>query len=411
MPSTAWDRSSGSRFDALVLDADLRQSLVTVRSLGRRNVSVAALGVSNDLPAFSSRWCNQKYTCPSAESYLDTLERLLNETSIGVLIPSADSTIALLRCHRNRLQQQARIAIADEAALAIAVDKEQTLSLAARLGIQVPRTIPVAVGDLPAALKTIGLPAVVKPNESWLEHAGHGIRVVCQVVTTMEEAKHAVAALTNLGGVPLLQPLLSGRREAVSLMFAKGRVYARFAQWAKRTSPPLGGESVLRQSIAIPADIGRGAERLIREIGLDGYSEVEFRRDSRGVPCLMEVNPRLSASVEVAVRSGVDFPYLIYQWASGAPIDEVKSYQVGGWMRHLRGDIMTTLEAVRRRGRPEVPPPLRALVSFGTSFFTPVGYDYLDWTDPLPAVKATSEFVREAARVAVRSALRSRTVS
>src|SRR6202023_1089385 len=93
----------------------------------------------------------------------------------------------------------------------------------------------------------------------------------------------------------------------------QGQIYARFAQWAKRTDPPLGGTSVLRQSIPIPPDIGDQAERLVIEIELEGYSEVEFRRDNGGIPYLMEINPRLSASVEIAVRSGVDFPYLLYQ--------------------------------------------------------------------------------------------------
>jgi hypothetical protein len=59
---------------------------------------------------------------------------------------------------------------------------------------------------------------------------------------------------------------------------------------------------------------GEQAERLIREIDLEGYSEVEFRRDGNDIPYLMEINPRLSASVEIAVRCGVDFPHLLYQW-------------------------------------------------------------------------------------------------
>jgi hypothetical protein len=49
----------------------------------------------------------------------------------------------------------------------------------------------------------------------------------------------------------------------------------------------------------------------------------------------MEINPRLSASVEVAVRAGVDFPYLLYQWANGDPIDHVEYYRVGRWMCYL----------------------------------------------------------------------------
>ena len=132
-------------------------------------------------------------------------------------------------------------------------------------------------------------------------------------------------------------------------------MYACFAQWAKRTSPPLGGNSVLRKSIAITSDTGRYAESLVRDINLEGYCEVEFRRDAAGVPYLMEINPRLSASVEIAVRAGVDFPYLLYQWASGGPIERVAGYRIGGWMRHLGGDITTTLAALRQRGRPGSP--------------------------------------------------------
>src|SRR5207249_8826637 len=163
--------------------------------------------------------------------------------------------------------------------------------------------------------------------------------------------------LTNLGMVALFQQFLSGRREAVSFLYADGQIYARFAQWAKRTVPPLGGQSVLRQSIAVPSDIGDQAERLVREIGLEGYSEVEFRRDGAGVPYLMEINPRLSASVEVALRSGVDFPYLLYQWASGGPIETVTGYRTGTWMRYLLGGIMNTLAHTRQRGRTSVAPP------------------------------------------------------
>ena len=182
------------------------------------------------------------------------------------------------------------------------------------------------------------------------------------------------------------------------MLYADGDVYARFAQWAKRTSPPLGGNSVLRQSIAIPPDAGSYAESLVRDINLEGYCEVEFRRDAAGVPYLMEINPRLSASVELAVRAGVDFPYLLYQWASGGPIERVAGYRIGSWMRHLGGDITTTLAALRQRGRPGITPPVRTVWDFGISFLRPMAYDYLQRTDLRPAVRATTTFARDAIR-------------
>ena len=385
-------------YDALVLDAGLRQSLAAIRSLGSRGLRVAALGSSDGLPAFSSHWCQQAFVCPAdegAEEYLPYLEQLLDRISAHALITSSDATIALIRRHREQLERRVRVALAKEPALGIAISKERTLELAKQLGLQIPRAVRVgAVSEVEAALREIGLPAVIKPVESWAWGKQEGVRLLSKLVTTPDEARHAVEQLTRFGGATLFQQFLSGRRESLTFLYANGQIYARFAQWGKRTSPPLGGQSALGQSIAMPSDIGDQAERLVRELELEGCSHIEFRRDESGVPYLMEINPRLAASTELAVCSGVDFPYLLYQWASGEKIDRVTSYRVGRWMRDLRGDIMTTIEALQQRGRPGVTPPARAMLDFGVSFFIPMRYTYVDWKDPLPAFIATANFTR-----------------
>jgi predicted ATP-grasp superfamily ATP-dependent carboligase len=393
-----------------VLDARLRQSLVAIRSLGRRGMSIAALDTVAGAPAFWSRWCRQRFVCPAEEAtdaYVEYLERLLDRVGARVLIASHDGTIAVLRRHRARLERRARLALAAEPSIMLAVDKAQTLAVAERLGIRVPRGLAVgAVSELATALKQIGLPAVVKPTESWLSAGQPGAWIGPQLVTTVDEARRAVGDITRRGGVALFQRLLTGRREAVSFLYAHGEIYARFAQWTKRTRPPLDGESVLRQSIAVPPDVGGQAERLVRELNLEGYSEIEFRRNRKGVPHLMEINPRLSASVDIAVRCGIDFPRLLHQWADGSPIDRIDRYQTGRWMRYLQGDVMTTLAALEQRGRPSVAPPVKALAAFGWSFLRPMQYDYVDWSDPLPAVKALAGFTTEIGRGSVRTVVR-----
>src|SRR5258708_12269694 len=96
-----------SRYDALVLDAIQRQSLVTVRSLGHRGLSVAALETSSLVPTFSSRWCQQGFCAPSyeqnVEPYLTYLEQLLDHTGPSVLITSSDGTLPLIRQYPTRL--------------------------------------------------------------------------------------------------------------------------------------------------------------------------------------------------------------------------------------------------------------------------------------------------------------------
>lgn len=385
--------------DVLVLDAILRQSLATVRSLGSRGLRVAALGASDKLPTFSSRWCQQSFICQAEEGsdeYLRYLEQVLDRTGAQVLIPSSDATIALIRRYRERLEGRVRLALAKEPALGIAVSKERTLEIARRLGLRIPRALKLeTVNEVEAALQEIGLPAFIKPIESWSWNGRQGERLTGELVTTPDEARHVVEKLVRLGGAVLFQQFAAGMRESISFFYAHGQIYARYAQ---RHIHSAGGQSSLRRSIAIPPDIGDLAERLIREIDLEGCSEMEFRRDDAGNAYLMEINPRLWASVEHAVRSGVDFPYLLYQWASGDKIDVVKNYRVGVWLRHLRNDITVTRATVRQRGRPGVVSPVRAICEFCFAFFIPMKYDYVDWRDPLPAWRAMAGYFREMAR-------------
>ncbi|GAC1362558.1 MAG: hypothetical protein PVS3B1_07490 [Ktedonobacteraceae bacterium] len=400
-------------YDALVLDANLRQSLVSMRSLGRRGMRVAALETkqyfkkSKYVPAFSSRWCQHAYVAPAYdpqdEAFLSYLLQLLEHTGARALITSSDGTLGVVRKHRADIEKYVHVALAKEASLEAAINKDQTLEIARRLGLGVPKGVVVkSLAEVSEAIRDIGLPAVVKPIETWLS----GVRLISALVTTPDEARAAVENLTQYGGATLFQQFLTGRREAVSLLYARGEFYARFAQWARRTQPPLGGTSVLRQSIAVPDDIGDQSERLVREIELEGYSEVEFRRDHDGKPYLMEINPRLSASIEVAVRAGVDFPYLLYQWAVGERIDRVQGYKTGGWMRYLEGDILTTVQAIIERGRPGIDAPPKVLLDFLTSFFMPTGYDYADWRDPLPVLTAARDFAYRAGQKAGGKSLR-----
>jgi predicted ATP-grasp superfamily ATP-dependent carboligase len=182
----------------------------------------------------------------------------------------------------------------------------------------------------------------------------------------------------------------------VSLFFTGDRVLARFTQVAHRMMPPLGGSSVVRESIPPPPDVADAAERLIRAVDLEGYSEIEFRRDVAGRPMLMEINPRLSASVEIAVRAGVDFPRLIHRWAAQLPLEPVFHYRHGVRARWLGGDLQWLQSVTRQQGMPDAPPWGRAVATFAGDFLRPAAYDYVDRRDLRPLLVATRTFLRRA---------------
>lgn len=155
----------------------------------------------------------------------------------------------------------------------------------------------------------------------------------------------------------------------------------------------------MRESIPLPGDIAPAAERLIAELGLDGYSEVEFRRDAQGRAALMEINPRLSASLEIAVRAGIPFPRLLHDWASSEPLQAVSGYRAGLRMRWLGGDLSWLRSVLGQQPGPDVPSRGRALRMLMTDFTRPTGYDYLDLRDPRPAFVAASGAVRRLHRL------------
>jgi hypothetical protein len=112
----------------------------------------------------------------------------------------------------------------------------------------------------------------------------------------------------------------------------------------------------------------------------------------------MEINARLSGSVEIAVRAGVDFPRLLWSWAAGERLDASPGYRAGLRVRYFSGDVRWLLENVRHTGRPDSTPPLRALATFTGEFLRRDAYDYLDRHDMRPALVASALGVGGAVR-------------
>jgi predicted ATP-grasp superfamily ATP-dependent carboligase len=390
-----------ARTDALLVDGSYRQALVAVRALGCAGLKVAVAEATDvcdpsfRVPSFSSRWSMWHSPLPSysedPDGYCGVLLDLVRDRPTRVLIPGGDGSIAALRPWRRRFEREGvAVALASEAALEVANDKYRTLAAATGLGILSPRSAPIARPEATRdALAEVGYPAVIKPTQSWVRYRDDVWgKVWCKDVLNESEAVAYVELLHELGSSAIAQQWVGGAREAVSCLYARGRVWAEFAQVAHRMAPVLGGVSVVRESIPMPADLRSAGLGLVEALDLEGYSEVEFRRDASGRPLLMEINARLSGSLEAAVRSGVDFPTLLWRWAAGETLSPVSGYRTGIRMRYLAGDIDWLWENLKSRGRPDSVPPLKALRTFAGDFLRAQAYDYVDRRDLRPALVA-----------------------
>lgn len=380
--------------DVLLLDAQQRQTLTSLRSLDRAGLRVgvaACVDHAAAAPAMHSRRSDARSTLAELGrrgAFTDSLIALLDDRPARAIIPAHDGTIEAIRSRRADLAQRTHLALAGDAALEIAVSKSKTLRVAERLGIATPRAVELcAEADVVPAVAAIGLPIVVKPDSSWVERNGTGSRVASYLAHSVAETQYACELIVAAGGRVLLQQWLPGRRDAVSLFIVGDSVRARFAQTSYREYPALGGVTVLCEGLPLIDDIVTPAEHLALSIGLDGPSMIEFRRDATGRPVLMEVNPRMGGSVSLAIRSGVDFPRLTYDWAIGEAVPEITSYRVGRRVRWLSVDLWNLKKSFDSPGLPDVPNRRRALVRFIADFAVrPSAIEPFDSHDLMPAI-------------------------
>jgi biotin carboxylase len=229
-----------------------------------------------------------------------------------------------------------------------------------------------------------GYPFVVKPTISWT--GGGADRVSPIEVINEAEALEATKRYLATGCEVLAQPWMPGAREGVTLVIVNGEVRGMCGAVAHRTVPPLGGVSVMRESIEVPKDIREASIALVKGMGLEGPSEVEWRRDAAGRPMLMEVNARLAGTLENANRSGADFPVLVWQWATGQQVSSALTYRTGVRTRWLGGELQWLRANLSNPGRPDTMSAPKAIWTFALEFFRTRHYDYFDHSDVRPAL-------------------------
>jgi predicted ATP-grasp superfamily ATP-dependent carboligase len=111
----------------------------------------------------------------------------------------------------------------------------------------------------------------------------------------------------------------------------------------------------------------------------------EFKVDPRdGIPKLMEINPRFWGSLQLAIDSGVDFPYLILRMAKRESFKPILHYTVGKRFRWLLlGDILHFLNNPNR---------FHLHPSFFDFFAPNTSYDIISKDDPLPLLGSVATF-------------------
>jgi predicted ATP-grasp superfamily ATP-dependent carboligase len=255
----------------------------------------------------------------------------------AVHMPMEVSTQMLLIKHREEIEKYTRLPFAGYDLISHVQDKGWLMKFAISHNISCPETFfPDNPAEAEMLRDSLDYPAVIKPRDS---SGSRGIVYVKNAADLTESYRTVHKKFPR----PVIQEYIpNGGAFGVGALFNNSsEPRASFVYKRLREYPVTGGPSTLRESIH-NKEVEDIALSLLKLLKWTGIAMVEFRVDARnGVPKLMEINPRFWGSLQLAILSGVDFPYLLYKMAADGDIEPVNNYKTGINSRWLiPGDIM-----------------------------------------------------------------------
>jgi predicted ATP-grasp superfamily ATP-dependent carboligase len=265
-------------------------------------------------------------------------------------------------------------------------DKRNLMEFAETHGIPTPKTFQISPSLSPSSLMAEGrvgeipIPAVIKPR---ISSGSFGIIYVKK----KEDLIPSYQSVHERYPFPLIQEWIpdGGGTFGFSALFDEAsNIKAAFVHKKLRMYPVQGGPSTLREGVEHPQIMELGLS-LFKSLNWVGVGMVEFKVDPRdGIPKLMEINPRFWGSLQLAIVSGVDFPYLILKMARRESFEPILRYNVGKRCRWLLlGDILHFLSNPNR---------FHLHPSFFHFFDPNTSYDIISKDDPFPVIGSAATF-------------------
>ena len=371
-------------------------TLSVARSLGGRGIPVDVVSPTNPEVVKASRFVRRVVSLPREQGHGAVVEWLRSGPRGAVVIPCSDDGVELLASHRDQLVELGyRPMEGDDALLLAMLDKQRTYELAARVGVAVPRTMPVqSRSELETALRQLRLPCALKPrhaHEFARRFPGKG------VVSTDASALLAAYEQVAAAGVQVvLTEIVPGPdvyRSCYSCIDAEGQPLFAITKRKLRQHPIGFGNGTLHETSVDP-DVAAEGVRFLTGIGFRGLGNVEFKEDERdGTLRLIECNVRPTAADALLRRAGFDVAHMIYSRALDQPWQPPAAYAPGVRQWHPVDDVRA-LVGYRKAGHMGVRGWLRSVA--GRPVLPVLALD-----DPMPSVVNGITFARRAVRYVV----------
>lgn len=317
------------------------QGLANTRSLGRAGIPVIVVDEYNCLARYS-KYCKKYLKCPAylSSEFIDFLINLAITEGIRdwVLLPSNDHAVYNISGNREKLQDYYKIISPEPATLDKIYNKELLIKLCQSIKIPVPLSwFPEKQEDIKHF--EFEYPLLIKGKNGLTFYKSFGKKaffvkkpenLMTDVETILEKTQ-----FSNIYFQDLL-PVENSKPVSFTAFSVKGEIKSYWMGIKVREHPLKFGTATYSRGTDIPELFGL-AERLLRELSFTGVCEIEFLHDIRDNEYkLIEINARTWLWVDMAIKSGINYPFMIYNYMNAVDMDYPFSVNTQlEWMHYL----------------------------------------------------------------------------
>lgn len=320
--------------------------LSVARSLGRKGIEVHGLDSSKQVGMYS-RYVKPIISPNVIEKEREFIDRLID---LGkslpkpvILLCAHDEYIGAVSRNREELKAYFRFNIPAGEIVENFLDKRKSYTIAKDCGIECPATyVAENIEDVKIIANKVRFPCALKPaiSHTWrVKFCGKKLISV----NSPEELLNHFSEVKNTYPQIMIQELIPGKDDQIYLFYAyfnsKSEPLAFFIPRKLRQYPIHFGVGCYNIS-EMNEDVKNIGFKLLTKIKYTGMGAVELKRDSKeGKFKFMELNMRFIMIGELAIASGVDFPYIMYRDLIGEKVEKTSTFKDGVRLLNLELDL------------------------------------------------------------------------
>lgn len=299
---------SERKIKILLTDGTNKNCLAAVKSLHKAGYEIGVISKSTKGHAILSKFVNFRIVA-SEKNFLKAIKYSLKTFRPNIIIPVGDNSVRAI--HENRdMINNISVPISSEESLNTATNKFASTKFMYDHDIPVPEYVIVSKNEfsMKEAIKKFGLPLVLKGPYGT---ASSQVRICKNELEVINFAQE----LFNLNDQIMVQKYIKGEGTGYFALFCQGNELAFFMHKRIREYPVRGGPSVCAKSIYQKdlRDLGKECLTLLK---WHGVGMIEFKRETKTNKLwFIEINPKFWGSLELSIKSGVDFPALLVNMA------------------------------------------------------------------------------------------------